>query len=533
MLPHCRAFRWIKICNPPNVWSLGFFQDLAQAGIYIDMETRIAALAGCAIMKSMDRNPNSTLDPAQQASLFARLALPLLFLLLLGIAPRPRVLEQAFQQAGQALRNGNYTAAAEAFTTLAQVQPWQPSLWEEAGRAAFNAGDIPKAVDHLQLAQNAGVLSSEGQILLGDAYQLAGDEEKAEAAWQALLATGNAPPGIYLRMANAQRLRGEIPAAIDTLQTLLQNHPGSASTSYELALLLAATHPEAALPYLEQAAELDPSLAPRLNELKQSINTARFEEEPAYTLINAGRALANLQEWALANHAFEQATEARPDYAEAWAYLGNSRERLGEDGSQALDQALSLNPDSLAANLFMAMHFVENEQPAMGLIYLYNAARLAPDTPEIEIEIGNLLAGLGNLTDARRHYERAVQADAQNPEIWRMTAEFALQYNVDVRDLALSAARQAVLLAPKDPAAIDTLGQVYFKLGDALSARRFFQRALQQDPGYALAHLHMGLYFLLEGDKASAQKRFQLVLDLAPDSQASDQAQRLLTEGIP
>jgi tetratricopeptide (TPR) repeat protein len=462
------------------------------------------------------------------APLWMRLFLPMLLLLLLGVSPRPQVLNQAYRQVQAALRRGDFATAADSLATLASAQPWQPHLWEEAGRAALNAGDYGMAIRHLEQARAVGSLSASGFILLGDAYQLAGDETSTAEIWQALIDRGDAPPGIYLRRANALRQQENIPAAIAVLKALLVQHPGQSAATYELALLLAATDPEAALPYLAQVAELDPTLAPRVESLRGSINTAAFEDEPAYTLLAAGRALASLEEWALAGEAFAHAAAERPDYAEAWAYLGHARERLGEDGQEALDSALTLDPDSLAANLFAALHFAEDGRPEMALLYLHNASRLDPTRAEIQLELGNVLAEMGDLVSARRHYERALSLAGRDPDAWRTAAEYALRYNVDVRELVLPAARQAVLLAPRDPAALDTLGQVYFRMGDPLTARRFFRRALEQDAGYAPAHLHMALYELVAGDPGAARERLELVLELAPGSPAAEQAERLL-----
>lgn len=467
-------------------------------------------------------------------SLFIRLSLPLLFLLAVGLAPRPAALEQTLRRTRQQLRSGDYAAAAQALAGLARQQPWRASLWEEAGRAALNAGEIPTAITNLKQAYAVGSLSADGQVLLGDAYQFAGETQQASAIWQALLDSGAADaPGLYLRLAENQRRSGDYDGAIATLRALLSTHPGQRDAAYELALLLAATHPEAALPYLEQVAELNPELKDRTEALNRSIRSARFEEDRAYALVSAGRELANLQEWHLADLAFSRAAEARPDYAEAWAYLGHARERLGEDGSAALDRALALNPDSLAVNLFAALHFAEAGRPEMALLHLHAAARLDPKRAEIQIELGNILSEMGDLLSARRHYQHALDLAGRQTEIWRSAAEFAVRYNVDVRELALPAARQAVLLAPDEPAALDTLGQVYFKLGDPLSARRFFLRALQNDPGYAPAHLHLGLVLLYDGDPAAARERFQLVQRLAPDSSAALQADRLLNGSAP
>lgn len=473
-------------------------------------------------------------DRRSQMSLLLKLALPLLFLLAVGLAPRPANLASRLQQARAALQRGDYAPAAQTLAGLAADQPWRSSLWEEAGRAALNAGDMPAAIEHLERARQAEALSADGKLLLGDAYQFQGQMDQANAVWQDLLAAGEgASPGLYLRLADNQRAVGDYEAVEATLRAMLAAHPGQPTATYQLGLLLAARDPAAALPYLQQAAELDPAITERIDELVGAIRAARFEEDAAYQLLVTGRALANLGEWRLADLAFGRAADARPDYAEAWAYLGHAQERLGEDGQQALDQALELNPDSLAANLFAALHFAEADRPEMALVHLHSAAALDPERAEIQLELGNLLAGMGDLTSARRHYQRALDLAGSEASIFRDAAEFAIRYSLDVREMALPAARQAVLLEPQSPASLDTLGQVYFKLGDPVSARRHYLRALQQDPEYAPTHLHLGLVALLEGDAAAARQRFRRVLDLAPDSPAALQAQRLLEGGAP
>jgi tetratricopeptide (TPR) repeat protein len=473
-------------------------------------------------------------DHRIQLSLFIRLALPLLFLLAAGLAPRPANLAARLLDTQAAIRRGDYGPAAENLAALAADQPWRATLWEEAGRAALYAGDMPAAINHLEQARQAGRLSADGQMLLGDAYQFQGQVEQANTVWQALLATGEAAsPGLYLRLADNQRLMNDVDGLEETLRQMLAAHPGQPTATYQLGLLLAAREPVAALPYLEQAAELDPSLEERTQELVSTIRAARFEQDAAYRLIVAGRALANLNEWRLADLAFTRAAEARPDYAEAWAYLGHAQERLGGDGQAALDQALELDPDSLAANLFAALHFAEAGRPELSLLYLHAAADLDPKRAEIQLELGNLLAEMGDLLSARRHYQKALDLAGSQAGVYRETAAFSVRYNVDVRELALPAARQAVLLEPKNPASLDTLGQVYFKLGDPVSAKRHYQRALKLDPLYAPAHLHLGLVDLLDGRTAEARQRFHQVLNLAPDSPAAVQAQRLLEGGAP
>jgi tetratricopeptide (TPR) repeat protein len=126
-----------------------------------------------------------------------------------------------------------------------------------------------------------------------------------------------------------------------------------------------------------------------------------------------------------------------------------------------------------------------------------------------------------------------VELAPKDATYWRILAEFSLQYRIQIRQIALPASRQAVILTPDDPRALDLMGQALFMLDDTLNAERFLLRALQTDPGYAPAHLHLGQVYLLEGEAGRARQQLDTALALSPDTPTADQAQRLLQRYFP
>ena len=80
---------------------------------------------------------------------------------------------------------------------------------------------------------------------------------------------------------------------------------------------------------------------------------------------------------------------------------------------------------------------------------------------------------------------------------------FAVRSQYQVRQVALPAARQLLLLTPADPAALDLMGQALLLLDDPLNAERFFRRAIQSDAGYSPAHLHLAQVYLLRSATVS------------------------------
>jgi len=473
----------------------------------------------------------------------------LVLITLLGSSPRPHQVDQAFNQARLAVSYGSYRDAIMRLSTILNYFPGRSDLWELAGRYALQYGDFRSAISYFEQASQTGNLSLPARIYLGDAEMLAGDLPSAITNWENALRASNPSPDLYARLARAYQMQGDYPAAIIALKALVKLQPTDAQYLYQLGLLLTAEDPSAAVAYLLNAAQIDPDFAQPAGIIQQNLNTARLADNPAYLHLESGRSLASLNHWDLALRAFQQATQIRPDYAEAWAYLGEAFQHLGNEQNAAyspttesnireaklaLEKALALNPDSISANTFMAIYWQRQNRDDLALVYLHKAADLAPSNAALEAELGNTLASLGNLNAAYSYYQRAVDLAPRDPAYWRSLASFSVKYEYQVHQVALPAARQAVLINPQDPASLDVMGQVFTLLNDRLSAQRFLQRALHIDPGFAPARLHLGLVLLIEGDTSHARQQLSLAHSLAgTNSSVADQAQRLLQQYFP
>lgn len=341
-----------------------------------------------------------------------------------------------------------------------------------------------------------------------------------------------APP-VVCNLPSLESPPQDLAAAAAELETCLAALPETTAAQHEqLGILYAAFDPEQALAPLARASQLDSATAQRLQPLQRAIQAARFEDDPAYTLLASGRALAAAGYWNLAQRAFEQVTNLRPTYAEGWAFLGHARQQTGSSGADAaLQTALQLDANSLSAHLFSAAYWQQNQKPALALIHLLDAERLDPQNPQIQIEIGRAYADQSLFTEAQTRFANAVERFPQNAQIWQAWAQLTVDYNLDLHNIGLPAARQAILLAPQDPASLDVMGQIYLALQNPLLARRFFLQALAKNPQYAEAHLHLGYLYLLQDDPRAAL-HLQQAQTLSPNTRTALQAARLLQYGI-
>lgn len=466
-----------------------------------------------------------------------RVILPFVLLPVLGVAPRAHDLTRRLHHVRQASQPAR---AADELAWIAKFEPWRNELWELAGLSALQ-GDLPQvAIAYLERARGVRLLSPEAYLSLGDAYQQIGNRLAAQTTWQAALDQGASAQEVYKRLLTIHRAEADDAAIIADLQALTALNPADGELHYLLGLYLATQQPEAALAHLAQAAEINQGLKPKAEALLRAITSARRADDVAYTFLEVGRALAALGEWELAEEAFLQAAEQRPDYADAWAYLGEARqqnlprgEALADQGLAELDRALSLDARSLAANTFMALYWQRRAEYARALEVMQAITRIYPDNPVLQAELGRALALTGDLPGALRAYQRAATLAPRNPDYWRLLADFCVRHEYQVRQVALPAARQAAALDPNDPANLDMLGQVLLLLQDLTSAERAFQRALDVDANYSPAHVHLGLALILREEHAQAYSRWEQVVQKDPHSPAAEQARRLLQNYFP
>ena len=400
------------------------------------------------------------------------------------------------------------------------LEPSRHTLRGGANREAGGAHEQGKTMDGL---------SAQDWFARGETAQTRGDIQGAINAWQTALQRGAPPAQVYPRLAGAHHRLGNLDRLAEDLRFLASDQPADPAWQYQLGLVQALLQPEAAHAHLVLAAELDPHLAPDIRILERGFAAARLSDDPAFQMVSSGRALAAVGQWQLAEAAFTRATLLRPDYAEAWAFLGEARRQTGKDGFVELQKAVTLDRHSISANTLLGLYWQQSGRLDLALVYLDAAVRLDRRNPVLQTALGSVLAQQGNLPAALVHYQRAAEMSPRDPTYWRALANFTIEYETQVREVGLPAARSAVLLDSTDPASLDTMAQIYVLLGNPGIAHRFLKRALVADPGYAPARLHLGLVLLLDGNSVKAREQFHLAQALAPvGSTVEEQTRRLL-----
>ena len=138
-----------------------------------------------------------------------------------------------------------------------------------------------------------------------------------------------------------------------------------------------------------------------------------------------------------------------------------------------------------------------------------------------------------HLQAALGSYLRATEIAPIDAKVWRSLAAFSAQYNMQVKDVGLPAARKAVDLNEEDPQALDMLGWTLALLGRYDQAQDALEHALRLDPALAQGHLHLGIVAMQTDDWESARDHLRQARDLDPDGPIGKQAQLLLNQYFP
>ncbi|ANM28711.1 hypothetical protein ABI59_02445 [Acidobacteria bacterium Mor1] len=137
----------------------------------------------------------------------------------------------------------------------------------------------------------------------------------------------------------------------------------------------------------------------------------------------------------------------------------------------------------------------------------------SPDDVELRRELAFSLRAAGRHAEAVPHFERIAELQ---PEL-RSLFELGLAYSSASRFTEAEAAYLRLLeLRPNHPKVLLNLANLAVKRGDNQAALGYYQRAIEADPTYLLAHYNLGEMLQGQGQAQQAYAVFLATLELRP-----------------
>jgi len=151
----------------------------------------------------------------------------------------------------------------------------------------------------------------------------------------------------------------------------------------------------------------------------------------------------------------------------------------------------------------------------VALAALRSAEKADPSVPEIHNWLGLTLRRLGDMSGAKKEYEKAVELDREYETPHCNLADLALIKH-DLKR-AESEAREALRLDPSSASAHNNLAGVFLFKGDVDDMIAELRTAAQLEPGGVFRHSALAQALLMKKDYEGAAAEYRTALSLAPD----------------
>ena len=410
---------------------------------------------------------------------------------------------------------------------LLSQQPWQTDQWRALAKLQIATSDEEGIIDTYRFIQENNSLTVDEELRLAEAYFQTNQKIPALQILEKI-SDNNLTPEAFTKIVTLQQENNDWYAAYQTLLKWNKYDPKNAFMLYHLGLSQLIFDPVHAADTLLQAVTNDSSYSTRVRVIQSNLENIIQQENTTYRLVLTGRLLSQQGEWSYACAAYEFATQLDPEYAEGWALLGNALKFINKDGFYALEKAQKLDPDSKIANEMLAIYWREHDDSAQSLLILNKLAKEEPTEAFWRYEIGNTLVYQGDLYGALDAFINATELAPEDSFYWLSLAQFTIDYKISMDSVGLTAARQALVLAPENSQAFDVLGVIFMDLGNFTNSERFLMQALEKQPYSSMVHLHLGQLYLKTGNSKDAFDQFQLSFDLAQNEDIKAAAQKYL-----
>jgi len=400
-----------------------------------------------------------------------------------------------------ALENRQRDIIAGQLQELLARFPAEPSLYYALAQIHDQNGDNKSAGEMLAMSRNRFGDNPRTALIEAQLLQNAGEAETAEQVLGA--AVSQYPLHRLLRYSYAQILvqNNKLPDAAFQFNELIQQEPQDYETLYSLALINLE---------LEELEAAEAQLRTLL-QARHRANEARFYL--GYILEARSRpaeALGYYQQINQQSNAFLTAQRQimrllieleRFDEARAWTRRsGREDERLA-----------AILPTLEAEALLNGGHDTRAAQ------VIDEALLRFPDNTDLLFARTLLSERLDDMAQIERDLRRIIRI---NPDDARALNHlgYALTVRTERYDEALALIERAIAVTPDDPAIIDSLGWVQFKLGDYQAALRNLRRAYDAFPDPEVA-AHLGEALWITGSEQEALEIWQQALEEDPQSE--------------
>ncbi|MBN1893474.1 tetratricopeptide repeat protein [bacterium] len=365
------------------------------------------------------------------------------------------------------MKAGQFDEAAEVYGRLTAAHPEEGSGWFGLGLASEAAGDTMQAQAYYEKALSLSPDFSEARDRLADIHMSRQEWERAEALYREAVASDSTDLPSWLKLADVYGIQEDSLAAVSTHQRIEKLFP---------------------------------------DEWRAHLNRGRF--------------LLEHREYALSLSEFRRVIELAPKLSLGWFFSGVAHIQLDslEKSIGFLEKALEITPDDPMANFYLGSVFSQLENHARAVAPLQKAIQGRPKWISAISALASSYESLKQYPLSDSLYHLALSIDPENAMILNNWG-YSLTLRGQRLDEALAMAEKAISLDPENGAYLDTMGWIYYHLGDYEKALGFIQKAYDKRKDSPEVIDHLGDVYQKIGQTDLAREMWGKALELDKDNE--------------
>src|SRR3989339_108609 len=193
--------------------------------------------------------------------------------------------------------------------------------------------------------------------------------------------------------------------------------------------------------------------------------------------------------------------------------LALSQNNDHEKAKEILKRALNLNPKDVNALGALGYTLNQLQQDEEALIVLNKALQYDPNNLQVLSVTALIHETNKNYSLSDSLYAHALKIDSANVLILNNLAYSWADRGIKLQD-ALKMAKKAIETEPKNSSYLDTIGWIYYKLGDYKKAKESIEEAVKMELENATLVDHLGDVYFKMGDKKKAMSNWKKAFEL-------------------